>query len=53
VSAFVCLRGLPEGAPLRRPISMRPLGHAEMIADWTQVLDGVVFTRTMTPSTPR
>jgi erythromycin esterase len=30
----------------------RPLGYADMRADWTAVLDGMMFLRTMTPATP-
>ena len=52
-NAFVDLRGVEAGAWLARPLVSRPLGHALMTADWTQVLDAMVFTRTMTPSTAR
>ncbi len=42
-----------SGAWLKTKITSRPLGYSNMQADWTQVLDGMVFTRTMTPSTRR
>jgi erythromycin esterase len=40
-----------SGAWLRQKLTSRPLGHSDMAADWTNVFDGVVFTRTMFPST--
>jgi erythromycin esterase-like protein len=40
-----------SGAWLRQKLTSRPLGHSDMTADWTNVFDGVVFTRTMFPST--
>lgn len=40
-----------DGAWLRDKHSSRPMGYAPMLADWSQVLDGMVFIRTMTPST--
>jgi erythromycin esterase len=50
--AVVDFRHLDEsGAWLRRKMTARPLGHTDMTADWTNVFDGVVFTRTMFPST--
>lgn len=49
--AWVPLREPPEF--LRARISSRPLGHSDMRADWSQVLDAVVFQRVMTPSTRR
>ena len=30
---------------------MRPFGYGYMRGDWPRVLDGVVYTRTMNPST--
>lgn len=51
--AFIDLRDL--GGPvawLGEPITSRPLGYVPMTAPWGEVLDGFVFTRTMTPSTP-
>ncbi|NNG17504.1 MAG: erythromycin esterase family protein [Gemmatimonadales bacterium] len=40
-----------NGDWLRQPIVARPLGYREMYADWTRFLDGMVFTKRMTPST--
>jgi erythromycin esterase len=39
------------GGWLRQPFVARPLGNAPMRAVWPEVLDGLVFTRVMTPST--
>jgi erythromycin esterase len=51
-NAIVDFRGLDEsGRWLRKKLTARPLGHSDMTADWTNVFDGVVFTRTMFPST--
>jgi erythromycin esterase-like protein len=51
-NAIVDFRHLDEsGAWLRQKLTARPLGHSDMTADWTNVFDGVVFTRTMFPST--
>jgi hypothetical protein len=40
-----------SGAWLREKLAARPLGYGYMSADWTSVFDGLVFTRTMYPST--
>jgi len=37
---------------LSQPMIARPLGYAEMEADWTSVLDGIFFNRVMERSTP-
>jgi erythromycin esterase len=51
-NAVVGFRQLQDdGAWLRSGIPARPLGYRLMRADWTQVLDGMVFTRKMYPST--
>jgi erythromycin esterase len=56
-NAFLDFRGLPEkdddGSPLwlRTRVVSRPLGHLQMIAAWPEIFDGLIFTRTMTPST--
>ena len=44
-NAFVDFRRPPRW--LRTPIVARLLGYTEMRADWTRVVDGVVFLRTM------
>jgi erythromycin esterase len=50
--AVVNFRDLDEsGAWLRQKLTSRPLGHSDMAANWTEVFDGIVFTRTMYPST--
>jgi erythromycin esterase len=48
-SAVIDFRNAPDW--LRKPLVARMLGHVEMRADWTKVVDGVVFLRTMTRST--
>jgi erythromycin esterase-like protein len=51
-AAFLDLRRLPaSGAWRRAPLTAGPLGYQPFVADWTRVLDGVVYTRTMRPST--
>jgi erythromycin esterase len=49
---FLDLRRLPaSGRWLRSPIISGPFGYVPMTADWTSVLDGFIYTRTMKPST--
>lgn len=51
--AIVDLRRPPPGGEwLRQPLASRPLGYVEMRGDWSQVLDGMLYTRVMEPSTP-
>ena len=51
--AILDFRNLPPGGEwLRSPLVSGPLGYSPMSADWTRVLDGVMYTRVMTPSTP-
>jgi len=51
-NAFLDFRGLPEDHWLRHELGARPLGYGSMKADWTRVMDGIVFTDEMYPSTP-
>jgi len=53
-NAIVDFRHLDgSGAWLREKLPARPLGISGfMSADWTNIFDGFVFTRVMTPSTP-
>lgn len=44
-------RPAPGGAWLDSVMVARPLGYGEMRARWSGVLDGMMFTRRMTPST--
>lgn len=44
-------RAATGGEWLRRPIYARPLVHKSAKADWTQVMDGMLFIREMRPST--
>ncbi|MBC7897692.1 MAG: erythromycin esterase family protein [Cytophagaceae bacterium] len=51
---FLDLRAIPSGGEwLSAPLSARPLGYLAMTTTWPRHLDAFVFTRTMTPSTPR
>jgi erythromycin esterase-like protein len=43
-------RPLSGGEWLRRPLLSRPLGYTEMMADWGEILDGMLFTKVMEPS---
>jgi erythromycin esterase len=50
-NAFIDFRNPPDGGGwLRQPLVSRPMGYSEMEADWGSVMDGMVFTRRMTPS---
>lgn len=50
--AIVDFRHLPKnGAWLHDRMASGPLGYSPMKADWTQVLDGIMYTRVMQPST--
>jgi len=52
--AFLNLRNLdPAMEWLRLPATSRPLGYVPMTAPWGRVVDGLIFTRQMTPSTQR
>jgi erythromycin esterase len=46
---FLDLRGR-RASWVAAPRIARPLGYAEMSGDWSRVLDGFLFTRTMVPS---
>jgi erythromycin esterase len=51
-NAIVDLRNPPSGGGwLHQPLISRPLGFTEMRADWSQVVDGMMFLRVMEPST--
>jgi erythromycin esterase len=50
--AIVDFRHLREsGAWLRNRMMSAPLGYSAEPADWTRVLDGIMYTRVMRPST--
>ena len=52
-AAFLDLRRLPtSGAWLRRPMPAGFLGYFPFVAPWPDLLDGVIYSRVMTPSTP-
>ncbi|HEY2737676.1 MAG TPA: erythromycin esterase family protein, partial [Thermoanaerobaculia bacterium] len=51
-NAIVDFRDPPAGGGwLHPPLISRPLGYTEMRADWSQVVDGMLFLRVMAPST--
>ena len=51
-NAFLDLRGLPaSGAWLRAPLTSTAVNGAALGGDWTKLLDGVVYLRTMAPAT--
>jgi erythromycin esterase len=51
-NAVIDFRHLDEsGAWLREKLLARPMGYGYLTADWTNVFDGMVFTKTMYPST--
>jgi erythromycin esterase len=45
-NAFVTFRGAEVPQWLRAPLVSRPLAHSPMEADWTQVVDGMLFKGT-------
>jgi erythromycin esterase len=52
-TAWIDFSRLPEESPFRRKMIARPLGNAAMEADWTQVVDGMLFQDEVEPSRPR
>jgi erythromycin esterase len=51
-NAIVDFRSPASGSEwLRQPLIARPMGYSEMVADWGNVLDGMVYTRVMEPNT--
>lgn len=50
-NGFVDFRSLAPGGEWLQDAWAGPLGYLSMRGDWTRVLDGMVFTRNMTPST--
>jgi erythromycin esterase len=51
-NAFVDFRSPPAGGEWLRSVYARPFGYGDLTGDWTRVLDGMVFTYDMVPSTP-
>lgn len=45
------LTDVPRSSWISKEQVARPLGYEEMRADWTQVMDGLLFIRTMHPNT--
>ncbi|HUU17445.1 MAG TPA: erythromycin esterase family protein [Sedimentisphaerales bacterium] len=53
-NAFLDFRHLgPDGAWLEEKLVARPFGYANDEANWSDMLDGIVFTKKMFPSTKR
>jgi erythromycin esterase len=52
VNAFVDFRSPAPGGEWLHDVFSRPFGYSDMAGDWTRVLDGMIYTRDMTPSTP-
>jgi erythromycin esterase len=49
--AIIDFRNPPAGGEwLKEEISSRPLGYSNMVANWTRLMDGIMFTRTMEAS---
>ena len=51
-NAFVDFRSLPAGGEWLRSVYARPFGYGDLTGDGTRVLDGMIFTYDMVPSTP-
>ncbi|HEX5872098.1 MAG TPA: erythromycin esterase family protein [Longimicrobium sp.] len=49
--AFIDLRSPGPGGDWLKDVYAMPFGYGWMRGDWTRVLDGMVYTRDMTPST--
>lgn len=53
-NAFLDFRGSASTNPwLQKPSVMHPFGYSAFKLKWPEHLDGIVFTKTMLPSTPR
>ncbi|MHB1326590.1 MAG: erythromycin esterase family protein, partial [Gemmatimonadales bacterium] len=52
-AAFDLRDRAPDAAWLRRPWAARMLGHLELVADWTQMVDVLVYLDLMAPSLRR
>ena len=51
-NSILDFRHLPKNADwLRQKLTSRPMGYGPMKADWTQIMDGMMFIREMIPST--
>jgi erythromycin esterase len=53
-AAFLDLRStVHDGSWLASPVMARLMGHARMVARWPDIVDGIVFVKTASPSRPR
>jgi erythromycin esterase len=50
-NAFVDFRSAGAGGEWLKNMWARPFGYTDMQGDWTRVLDGMIYTRDMVPST--
>jgi erythromycin esterase len=50
--AFVDFRNRPAGGDWLKNAFTRPFGYQDLGGDWTRVLDGMIYTGEMVPSTP-
>jgi erythromycin esterase len=50
-NAFVDFRSLPAGGEWLKDSWARPFGYLYLQGNWTSVLDGMIYTHAMTPST--
>jgi len=52
-NAIIDFRNISAGGEwLKEDLSCRAFGYAPATADWTDVMDGIMFTRVMEPATP-
>ena len=53
-NAFLDFRGVgPDGVWLKEKLIARPFGYSNDEANWTEMFDGIIFTKKMFPSTKR
>jgi erythromycin esterase len=51
-NAFVNFRNAAAGGEWLRDVWTRPFGYSYLRGDWTRILDGMIYTAEMAPSTP-
>lgn len=52
-AAWLDFRNLPANHWLQETVRARPYGYATMLARWPKMMDGMLYIRTMTPSTAK
>ncbi|HEX8830182.1 MAG TPA: erythromycin esterase family protein, partial [Longimicrobium sp.] len=50
-NAFLDFRNRPAGGDWLKNVFTRPFGYQDLGGDWTRVLDGMIYTGEMVPST--